>query len=127
MLRDLEAFWRYVTLIAVRFYLLTYLLTYIDQWYHTIIFQVGLFYFNLISGVFTIGSLAFGHLGRGPFWFLASVILNLNYLLQVEHLMYRLKYPIGLVIYNYHLLLFIVIVGLCYIASRCEMEEIYSA
>jgi len=71
-----------------------------------------------------------GHLGRGPLWILAIVILNLNYLLQVEHLMYRLKYPFGLAIYNYHLLLFIVIVDLCYISpisSRCEMEEIYSA
>jgi len=29
MLRDLEAFLRYVTLIAVRFYLVTYLLTYL--------------------------------------------------------------------------------------------------
>jgi len=31
MLRDREAFLRYVTLIAVRFYLLTYLLTYLLQ------------------------------------------------------------------------------------------------
>jgi len=30
MLRDLEAFLRYVTLIAVRFYLLTYLLTKVE-------------------------------------------------------------------------------------------------
>jgi len=46
-----------------------------------------------------------------PLWFLAIVVLNLNYLLHVEHLMYRLKYPVGLAIYYYYLLLFIVTVG----------------
>jgi len=74
------------------------------------------------SGVFTFGPLRrpcphreknLGHLGHAlPLWFLAIVILNLNYLLQVDHFMYRLKYPLGLAIYYYHLLLFIVIVGL---------------
>jgi len=34
MLRDLEAFLRYVSLIAVRFYLLTYLLTYLLGCHH---------------------------------------------------------------------------------------------
>jgi len=51
------------------------------------------------SGVFTIRPLRpcppfekyLGHVGCGPPWFLAIVISNLNYLLQVEHLIYRLK------------------------------------
>jgi len=61
-----------------------------------------------------------------PLWFLTIVLLNLNYLLQVAHLMYRLKYPYGLAIYYYHLLLFIVIVGLMlHIASMFEMSYTY--
>jgi len=72
-----------------------------------------------------VAYLPLGHLGHvfppvkniwatlavAPLCFLAIVILNLNYLLQVEYLMYRLKDPFGLAIYNYHLLLFIVIVS----------------
>ena len=65
--------------------------------------------FNIISsGVFTIRPLRpwppfekyLGHLGRGPPLVLAIVILNLHYLLQVEHLMYRLKCPFGLAIFD---------------------------
>jgi len=60
-----------------------------------------------------------------PLWFLAIGILNLNYLLQVEHLMYLLKDPFGLAIYYYHLLLFIVTVGfMLHIASMFEMCRI---
>jgi len=46
--------------------------------------------------------------------------------MQVEHLMYRLKYPFGLAIYYYHFLLFIVIVGLMlHIASMFELSYTY--
>ena len=64
-----------------------------------------------------------------PLWFLAIDILSLNLLLQVQHLMYRLKCPSGLTIYYHHLcliLLFIVTVGLMFhIASMFEMSFIY--
>ena len=46
-----------------------------------------------------------GHLGHAPLWCLEIVISHLNYLLQVEHLMYRLKYPFGWPIHYYHLCL----------------------
>jgi len=41
--------------------------------------------------------------------------------MQVEHLMYRLKYPFGLAIYYYHLLHFIVTVVMLHIASVFEI------
>jgi hypothetical protein len=66
-----------------------------------------------------------------PLWFLAIDILSLKHLLQVRHLMYRLKCPFGLTIYYHHLcfiLLFIVTVGLMFhiiIASMFEMLFTY--
>jgi len=66
-----------------------------------------------------------GHLGRAlPLVFGNCYFKSELYLLQVEYLMYRLKHPFGLAIYYYHLLLFIVTVGLMlHIPSMFEIRH----
>jgi len=69
-----------------------------------------------------------GHLGHGPPPLVFGNCYFKSELLAagIEYLMYRLKYPFGLAIYYYHLLLFIVIIGLMlHIASMFDMSYTY--